>query len=82
MSALVDVDTKVLVQGMGRVGQLHTRLSKEFGTRVVGGVSPGRGGQTIEGVPVFERENYEADVVISTVDFPTAHPNDRLTRPS
>lgn len=53
MSVLVDADTKVLIQGMGRVGQLHTRLSKEFGTNVVAGVTPGRGGTTAEGVPVF-----------------------------
>jgi succinyl-CoA synthetase alpha subunit len=54
MTALVDAGTKVLVQGMGRVGQLHTRLSREYGTEVLAGVTPGRGGQTIEGVPVFE----------------------------
>jgi succinyl-CoA synthetase alpha subunit len=54
VTALVDAGTKVLVQGMGRVGQLHTRLSREYGTHVVAGVTPGRGGQTIEGVPVFE----------------------------
>jgi succinyl-CoA synthetase alpha subunit len=54
MSVLVDANTRLLVQGMGRVGQLHARLSREFGTSVVAGVSPGRGGQTMEGVPVFE----------------------------
>jgi succinyl-CoA synthetase alpha subunit len=54
MSVLVDAGTRLLVQGMGRVGQLHARLSREFGTSVVAGVSPGRGGQTMEGVPVFE----------------------------
>jgi succinyl-CoA synthetase alpha subunit len=54
MTALVDSGTKLLVQGMGRVGQLHTRLSKEFGTNVVAGVTPGRGGQSFEGVPVFD----------------------------
>ena len=54
MSVLVDADTKLLIQGMGRVGQLHTRLSNEFGTNVVAGVTPGRGGTTAEGVPVFD----------------------------
>jgi succinyl-CoA synthetase alpha subunit len=39
---------------MGRVGQLHARLSREYGTRVVAGVTPGKGGQTIEGLPIFE----------------------------
>ncbi len=54
MSALVDSGTRLLVQGMGRVGQLHARLSADFGTRVVAGVTPGRGGRSVEGVPVFE----------------------------
>jgi succinyl-CoA synthetase alpha subunit len=54
MSILVDAHTRLLVQGMGRVGQLHTRLSLEFGTRVVAGVSPGRGGSEACGLPVYE----------------------------
>jgi succinyl-CoA synthetase alpha subunit len=39
---------------MGRVGQLHARLSREYGTQVVAGVTPGKGGTTIEGLPIFE----------------------------
>ncbi len=54
MSIFVDRDTRVLVQGMGRTGQLHTDLSIEFGTNVVGGVTPGRGGTEACGVRVFE----------------------------
>ncbi len=54
MTALVDGSTRLLVQGMGRVGQLHARLSREYGTKVVAGVTPGKGGQTIEGLPIFE----------------------------
>jgi succinyl-CoA synthetase alpha subunit len=54
MTALVSKDTKVLIQGMGRVGVLHAGLSKEFGTNVVGGTRPGYGGQEIEGTPIFE----------------------------
>jgi succinyl-CoA synthetase alpha subunit len=53
MSILVDKDTRLLVQGMGRVGQLHARLSQEYGTPVVGGVTPGKGGETAVGVPIF-----------------------------
>ena len=53
MSILVDKDTKLIVQGMGKTGQLHTNLSLEFGTRVVGGVTPGRGGTEACGLPVF-----------------------------
>jgi succinyl-CoA synthetase alpha subunit len=54
MSILCDKNTKLLVQGMGRMGQFHAKLSVEYGTQVVGGVHPGRGGQEIEGIPVFD----------------------------
>lgn len=54
MSILVDENTKVLVQGItGSVGAFHTRQMIEYGTHIVGGVTPGKGGQTVEGVPVF-----------------------------
>jgi len=53
MSILVDSDTRLLVQGMGRVGQLHTGLSLEYGTQVVAGVRPGKGGGEFQGVPLF-----------------------------
>ncbi len=55
MSILVDRNTRVLCQGItGRAGQFHTKHCREYGTQIVGGVTPGRGGQTIEGVPVFD----------------------------
>ena len=55
MSILIDRNTRVLCQGItGRAGQFHTRQCREYGTQIVGGVTPGRGGQTIEGVPVFD----------------------------
>ena len=53
MAIFCDKNTKLLVQGMGRMGQFHAKLSLEYGTNVVGGVHPGKGGQTLEGVPVF-----------------------------
>lgn len=54
MSILVDENTKVIVQGItGRDGSFHTRQMLEYGTRVVAGVTPGKGGQTVEGVPVY-----------------------------
>src|SRR5262249_39514163 len=53
MSILVNADTKLLVQGMGKTGQLHASLSLEFGTKVVGGVTPRRGGSEAAGLPVF-----------------------------
>ena len=55
MAIMVGPATRVIVQGItGHQGQFHTKSMKEFGTRVVGGVTPGKGGSAIEGVPVFE----------------------------
>ena len=54
MAILADRNTKLLVQGMGRMGQFHAKLSIEYGTQVVGGVAPGKGGTKIEGIPVFD----------------------------
>jgi succinyl-CoA synthetase alpha subunit len=53
MSILCDKNTKLLVQGMGKMGTFHAKLSIEYGTQVVGGVHPGKGGSEIEGIPVF-----------------------------
>jgi len=54
MAILVGNDTRVLVQGItGRDGSFHTKLMLEYGTKVVGGVTPGKGGMSVEGVPVF-----------------------------
>ncbi len=54
MSILINRDTRVLVQGItGRDGSFHTQQMLEYGTRIVGGVTPGKGGQSIHGVPVF-----------------------------
>jgi succinyl-CoA synthetase alpha subunit len=54
MSILVDENTKVLVQGItGNEGMFHTRQMVEYGTRVVAGVTPGKGGQKMECIPVF-----------------------------
>jgi succinyl-CoA synthetase alpha subunit len=54
MAILCDSDTRLLVQGMGRMGRFHAGLSIEYGTQVVGGVAPGKGGQTLEGIPVVD----------------------------
>lgn len=53
MAILCDKNTKLIVQGMGRMGTFHAALSREYGTQVVGGVHPGKGGSEIEGIPVF-----------------------------
>jgi len=55
MSILLDNSTRVIVQGItGREGQYHARNMKAAGTNIVGGVTPGKGGQTVEGIPVFD----------------------------
>lgn len=54
MSILVNSETRVLVQGItGKEGQFHTRQCIEYGTKIVAGVTPGKGGQTMDEVPVF-----------------------------
>ncbi len=53
MSILCNKDTKLIVQGMGRMGQFHAGLSRDYGTQVVGGVHPGKGGTEIDGIPIF-----------------------------
>ena len=54
MSILVDKSTRLLVQGLtGREGTFHAKASQEYGTTVVGGVTPGKGGATHEGWPIF-----------------------------
>ncbi|HEY8504349.1 MAG TPA: succinate--CoA ligase subunit alpha [Gemmataceae bacterium] len=54
MSILVDRDTKVICQGMGKAGTFHAIQCREYGTQVVGGVVPGKGGTTKEGFPLFD----------------------------
>jgi succinyl-CoA synthetase alpha subunit len=55
MSILVNRDSKIIVQGItGRTGLFHTRQCREYGTRIVAGVTPGKGGSHLEGIPVFD----------------------------
>jgi len=54
MSILINEHTKLIVQGItGRDGSFHAQKMKEYGTNVVGGVTPGKGGQDVAGIPVF-----------------------------
>jgi succinyl-CoA synthetase alpha subunit len=54
MSIFVNKDTRLIVQGItGREGQFHTRQCAAYGTQVVGGTTPGKGGQKMDGIPVF-----------------------------
>lgn len=55
MSILLDENTTIIVQGItGREGSLRTKFMKEYGTNVVAGVTPGRGGQEVHGIPVYD----------------------------
>ncbi|MBI3720977.1 MAG: succinate--CoA ligase subunit alpha, partial [Fimbriimonas ginsengisoli] len=72
MAILVDRSTRVLVAGMtGREGSFHTQQMIEYGTQVVAGVTPGKGGQSAFGVPVFDsaQEAVEATGADAAVIF-------------
>lgn len=72
MSILVDQDTRLIVQGItGREGSFHTEQMLEYGTRVVAGVTPGKGGRRVHGVPVFNtvREAVEATNANASIIF-------------
>src|SRR6266536_3074530 len=54
MAIIVDNDTKLVVQGAtGREGSFHTLRNRDYGTDVVAGVTPGKGGQDLDGIPIF-----------------------------
>ena len=64
MSIFVDENTKVIVQGLtGGQGRFHGLRNRDYGTKIVGGVTPGKGGTDVEGIPVF---NTVAEAVAAT----------------
>ena len=72
MAILVDENTRLLVQGItGREGMFHTQQAVAYGTKVVAGVTPGKGGSAIDGIPVFNtvREAKEATAANASVIF-------------
>ena len=72
MTVLVNSETRVLVQGItGSQGQLHTRGCRDYGTNIVSGVTPGKGGQDFEGVPIFNtvKQAVEATGANATMIF-------------
>ena len=55
MAVFIDKKTKVLVQGItGRTGSFQTKIMKDYGTKIVAGVTPGKGGQEIYGIPIYD----------------------------
>ncbi|GAA0644812.1 succinate--CoA ligase subunit alpha [Salarchaeum japonicum] len=82
MSILVDEDTRVVVQGItGGEGKFHTEQMLEYGTNVVAGTSPGKGGQEVAGVPVYDTVNEaveEEDADASVVFVPPAFAADAI----
>lgn len=86
MSILVDKNTRLLVQGItGREGQFHTKNSIEYGTNVVAGMTPGRGGETTLGVPVFDTVSQavkETGANVSVIYVPAASAADSMLEAS
>ncbi|GCE03219.1 succinate--CoA ligase subunit alpha [Dictyobacter aurantiacus] len=82
MSILLDNTTRVIVQGItGREGQYHTRNMLAAGTNIVGGVTPSKGGQSVEGVPVFDtvfQARAATDATASCIFVPPAGAADAI----
>jgi len=78
MTILANRNTRVIVQGItGRTGSVQARLMREYGTRIVAGVTPGKEGQTVEGIPVYDSvenaiQRHPADASIIFVPAPSA----------
>ena len=78
LGILVDSGTRVIVHGItGAQGSFHTKLMQEYGTQIVAGISPGKGGITVNGVPVYDTvseacESHEANASIVFVPAPFA----------
>ena len=76
MSILVDKNTRVLVQGLGKTGTFHAIQCREYGTQIVGAVAPGKGGTDVNGIPVFntvgeakKKTNADASVIYVPAAF-------------
>lgn len=82
MSILINKNTRLIVQGItGRDGGFHTAKMKAYGTNIVGGTSPGKGGQTVDGIPVFNtvaEARKATDANTSIIFVPAAFAKDAM----
>ena len=70
MSIFVDENTKVIVQGLtGGQGKFHGLRNRDYGTKIVGGVTPGKGGSDVEGIPVFNTVKEAVAATGATASF-------------
>ncbi len=70
MSIFVDESTKVIVQGLtGSQGRFHGLRNRDYGTKVVAGVTPGKGGQDVDGIPIYDTVADAVAPVAATASF-------------
>ena len=81
MSIIIDQYKKVLIQGItGREGRARTKLMREFGTNVVAGCTPGKGGQDVEGVPVYDKVSLAVEASGGEIDISVVFVPARLVK--
>ena len=81
MAIFVDQNTKVIVQGLtGGQGRFHGLRNKAYGTQIVGGVTPGKSGQDVEGIPVFDSVEDAVKATGATASFVTVPQIGKSTR--
>jgi succinyl-CoA synthetase alpha subunit len=82
MAILVDKESRVICQGItGRNGTFHSLACREYGTKMVGGVTPGKEGETVDGIPVFNsvwKAVKETGADVSLIFIPAAHAKDPI----
>ncbi|HJE01802.1 MAG TPA: succinate--CoA ligase subunit alpha, partial [Staphylococcus auricularis] len=82
MSVFIDKNTKVMVQGItGSTALFHTKQMLDYGTQIVAGVTPGKGGQVVEGVPVYntvEEAKQETGATVSVIYVPAPFAADAI----
>jgi len=83
MAIIINQNTKTIVQGItGKNASLHTKFMLEYGTKIVGGVTPGKGGQEVNGVKVYDKVkeclNEHPDATVSSIWVPARFAQDAI----